>query len=66
MYTEEQGVKTPLWAKLVVIIAVVACAKLLYELVQGNRAILILMFFAIPIIGFGLWHSYRSEREHVD
>ncbi len=66
MYTEEQNVKMPLWAKAVVIIAVVTSAKILYELVQGNRAALILFGFALPIIGFGLWHSYRSEREHVD
>ena len=56
----------PLWAKAVVIIAVIASAKILYELVQGNRAVMILLGFAIPIIGFSLWHSYRSEREHVD
>jgi hypothetical protein len=66
MYTEETGVKMPLWAKAVVIIAVIVSAKILYELVQGNRAILILLGCAIPIIGFALWHAWRDEREHTD
>lgn len=66
MYSEEFGVRMPLWAKAVVIIAVISAAKILYELAHGNRAILILLGCAIPIVVFALWHACRCEHEHVD
>jgi hypothetical protein len=35
-------------------------------LVQGNRAILSLLGFAIPIVGVSLWHAWRDDCEHTD
>lgn len=67
MYTDETCVKMPLWAKAVLIFAVATCALILNELMQGNRAILILLGCAFALIFSGLWQAFRKDNhEHTD
>ncbi len=56
----------PGWAKMILAAVFLGGGALLYELLNGNRAVMIFLGCAIPIIGFALWSSWRDEHEHTD
>lgn len=51
----------PLWGKVIWLVSILGGVAFLYELVHGNRAVMIALGCAIPIIGFALWRSWRDE-----